>query len=209
MSTARTVVSCVASLTRYRTGPISLVLPDIGTHPLLALDTPLPPPPEPNGPLIESLCATFVRDILPFFDFLSPIRLNQLMQRHRDLPASLTDDQLALLYAIYAMGYLRQVTYATSADHERAPVAGEALLPMDPSVQRLDVTYFRHAVELVRLPSTVTALQSLIILQLYCMAAASLTTTRQLVGKLCYCVQELGLLHPVSTSVRIDPRRRS
>lgn len=185
-----------------RAGPISLVLPDVGTHPLLSLDTPLPPPPDPSGDLNESLCTTFTRDILPFFDFLSPARLNQLVRRHRELPASLTDDQLAFLYAIYAMGYLRQVTYATSADPERVPVAGEALLPMDPSVQRLDVTYFRHAIELVKLPSTVTALQALIILQLYCMAAASLATTRQVVGKLCYCVQELGLLHPVSESAR-------
>ncbi|KAG0654111.1 hypothetical protein C6P46_001964 [Rhodotorula mucilaginosa] len=180
--------------------PISLVLPDLGTHPLLSLETPLPPPPDPNGDLTDSLCTTFTRDILPFFDFLSPARLNQLVRRHRELPASLTDDQLAFLYAIYAMGYLRQVTYATSADSERVPVAGEALLPMDPSVQRLDVTYFRHAIELVRLPSTVTALQALIILQLYCMAAASLTTTRQVVGKLCYCVQELGLLHPATAA---------
>ncbi|GAA5993624.1 hypothetical protein JCM10908_000647 [Rhodotorula pacifica] len=180
--------------------PISLALPDIGTHPLLALETPLPPPPDPHADLSESLCATFVRDILPFFDFLSLTRLNQLVRRHRDLPGSLSDDQLALLYAVYAMGYLRQVTYATSADSERVPVAGEALLPIDPSVRRLDVTYFRHAVELVKLPSTVTALQSLIVLQLYCMAAASLATTRQLVGKLCYCVQELGLLQPATAS---------
>lgn len=120
--------------------------------------------------------------------------MTQLVKRQRDLPGSLTDDQLALLYAIYAMGYLRQVTYASAADSDQVLVAGEALLPMDPSVHRLDATYFRHAVDLVKIPTTVTALQALIVLQLYCMAAASMHTTRQIVGKLCFCVDELGLL---------------
>lgn len=126
--------------------------------------------------------------------------MTQLVKRHRELPKTLTDDQLALLYAIYAMGYLRQITYACAAGSDRILVAGEALLPLDPAVERLDAAYFRHAVELVKTPTTVTALQTHIVLQLYCMACASMRTTRQIVGKLCYCVNELGLLHSVSST---------
>lgn len=126
--------------------------------------------------------------------------MTRLVKRHRELPKTLTDDQLALLYAIYAMGYLRQITYACAAGSDRILVAGEALLPLDPAVERLDAAYFRHAVELVKTPTTVTALQTHIVLQLYCMACASMRTTRQIVGKLCYCVNELGLLHSVSST---------
>ncbi|GAA6055336.1 hypothetical protein JCM3770_005293 [Rhodotorula araucariae] len=161
-----------------RTGTaISLSLPDVDTQPGIALDSPLPPLPSVPDADLDALCDTFVREVLVFFTFLSPARLHQLVQRQRDLPETLTPDQLALLYAVYAMGYLRHVT-------ERQAGAAAA---------RADVAWFRHAFNLVGEVASLTSLQALHILQLYTLAAASVHTSRQVLGKICWGVQELGL----------------
>ncbi|BGP40567.1 hypothetical protein JCM10449v2_004529 [Rhodotorula kratochvilovae] len=178
-----------------RTGtPISLALPDVDTQPALALDTPLPTLPTFPDADLDALCDTFVREVLVFFTFLSPARLHQLVQRQRDLPETLTADQLALLYAVYAMGYLRRITAA------QATVTNTS----DAGVARADVAWFRHAFQLVGDVASVTALQTLHILQLYTLAAASVHTSRQVLSKICWGVQELGL-HKQATANAYPP----
>ncbi|BGO91880.1 hypothetical protein NBRC10512v2_004146 [Rhodotorula toruloides] len=176
---------------RYReaTGTsISLALPDVETHPALSLDSPMPAFLPLTNDEIDSLCDTFFRDILIFFGFLSPTRLNELIRRHRTLPATLTPDQLALLYAIFALGFFRQATYA---QQPAAPKDGP--VPFAPGANRLDIVFYRHGMALLEVPTTLTALQALVVLQLYAMSSTTVSATRHLISKMVYCAGELGL----------------
>ncbi|GAA6051252.1 hypothetical protein JCM3770_005897 [Rhodotorula araucariae] len=189
----RGVEADLERLYRERTGTrISLALPDVDTHPSLALTTPLPSLPSVSNVEAEALCDVFVRDVLPFFSFLSPSRLRQLVQRHREMPSTLTADQLALLYTVYSLGYLRRAIFGQGID-----VGPVVIAPTD---ARADVAFFRHALELAQDASSITALQALLLLQLYSMVSASVSTTRHLISKICYAVQELGLLEQNTAS---------
>lgn len=179
--------------------PISLALPDVDTHPALSLDSPVPPLPSLTNDEIDSLCDTFFRDILIFFGFLSPARLNELIRRQRTLPGTLTPDQLALLYAIFALGFFRQATYAQPpAAPEDGPV------PFAPGANRLDVSFYRNAMALLEVPTTLTALQALVVLQLYAMSSSTVAATRHLISKMVYCANELGL-HSKTTAAAYPP----
>ncbi|GEM10031.1 C6 transcription factor [Rhodotorula toruloides] len=178
---------------------ISLALPDVETHPALSLDSPMPPLPTLTNDEIDSLCDTFFRDILIFFGFLSPTRLNELIRRHRTLPGTLTPDQLALLYAIFALGFFRQATYAQQpAAPEDGPV------PFAPGANRLDIVYYRQGMALLEVPTTLTALQALVVLQLYAMSSTTVSATRHLISKMVYCAGELGL-YSTATSAAYPP----
>lgn len=170
------------------TASISLALPDVETHPALSLDSPMPAFLPLTNDEIDSLCDTFFRDILIFFGFLSPTRLNELIRRHRTLPATLTPDQLALLYAIFALGFFRQATYA---QQPAAPKDGP--VPFAPGANRLDIVFYRHGMALLEVPTTLTALQALVVLQLYAMSSTTVSATRHLISKMVYCAGELGL----------------
>lgn len=179
---------------------ISLALPDVDTHPALALDTPLPLLPTVSDPVLAALCETFVHEVLGMFSSMSADRIYKLEQRRRDLPSTVTTEQRALLYAIYAMGYLRQASTLRATD-DTLPV------PIDPSLARIDVAYFRHALDLVQVPASPTALEALNVLLLFALSTASIRTTRQVMSKLCYGVQELGLHKQVRLAVALEARR--
>ncbi|BGP32572.1 hypothetical protein JCM10296v2_004353 [Rhodotorula toruloides] len=167
---------------RYREAlgtSISLALPDVETHPALSLDSPMPALPSLTNDEVDSLRDTFFGDILIFFGFLSPTSLNELIRRHRTLPATLTPDQLALLYAIFALGFFRQATYAQQpAAPEDGPV------PFAPGANRIDI--------------------ALVVLQLYAMSSTTVNATRHLISKMVYCAGELGL-HSVGTASAYPP----
>ncbi|TNY23536.1 hypothetical protein DMC30DRAFT_9681 [Rhodotorula diobovata] len=183
----RTIEASLERQYEERTGTsISLTLPDADTHPALAPDAPLPLLPTVADSILDALCQTFVREVLVFFPFLSSTRIHQLEQRRRDMPDTLTPEQRALLYSVFAMGYLRQASSVFATD-KALPV------PIDPTLARLDVAYFRHAVELVQLPASPTALEALNILMLYALSTASVETTRSVLSKLCWGIHELGL----------------
>lgn len=188
----RTIEASLERQYEERTGTsISLTLPDADTHPALAPDAPLPLLPTVADSILDALCQTFVREVLVFFPFLSSTRIHQLEQRRRDMPDTLTPEQRALLYSVFAMGYLRQASSVFATD-KALPV------PIDPTLARLDVAYFRHAVELVQLPASPTALEALNILMLYALSTASVETTRSVLSKLCWGIHELGLHKQVS-----------
>ncbi|GAA5843518.1 hypothetical protein JCM9279_000778 [Rhodotorula babjevae] len=183
----RTIEACLERQYEERTGTsISLVLPDIDTHPALALDTPLPLLPTVSDPVLAALCQTFMREVLGMFSSLSADRIYKLEQRRRDMPSTVTPEQRALLYAIYAMGYLRTAS-TLRATSDTLPV------PIDPTLARIDVAFFRHALDLVQVPASPTALEALNVLLLFALSTASIRTTRQIMSKLCFGMQELGL----------------
>lgn len=163
---------------------MSLRLPDLDTHHSLSSDTPLPPLPFVSHAETNTFIDAFKTQVHVVFSFVSPERISQLAKRYQELPGSLGDDQLALLYAVFAMGSYRLQTYV-----------GQRL---DPSAPRPDVAYFRHALEKLGTAATVTALNALICLTLYAMSTSSVASSRSLIGKMVYVAQELGLHRKVS-----------
>lgn len=105
------------------------------THPLLDTDTALPPLPAIT-PTASLAIEAFVIHCLPTCSFLTPSRINHLFERYVASPTSLGPDQLALIYACLACGYVRLQYFG---GHERNATA----VPQD---QREDVPWYRHAV---------------------------------------------------------------
>lgn len=161
------------------------------THPSLDASGALPPLPHISPDQTSSFLTIFTREVLDFFSFLSQSHLLQLVQRHHDLPASLGDDQIALLFAVYALGAFRLESFSRVQ-------GAEGPTTIDPSSPRIDIAFYRHSLKLLEGATTVTALQALVVLQLYAMSTCSVAATRSLVGKIVYVVQELGLHRKVS-----------
>lgn len=115
--------------------PIDLSMAQGYTHPLLDTDTPLPP-----LPAITSTAAlaiqSFVIHCLPTCSFLTPARIHHLFERYTTSPTSLGPDQLALIYACLACGYVR-LQYFGGHERNATPV---------PQDQREDIPWYRHAV---------------------------------------------------------------
>ncbi|ORY54991.1 hypothetical protein BCR35DRAFT_316054 [Leucosporidium creatinivorum] len=193
----RAVEEDLESLYESRTGAaISLRLPDLDTHPSLRTDSPLPPLPSLSWSDTLSLLDIFAHEVHIIFGFISQDRLAHLAKRHQELPGSLSDDQLALLFAVFAMASYRQEIFSRNA---HSPPSVDPQAP-----PRADVAFYRHAVEKLGSATTVTALHALIALQLYAMSACSVAATRSIIGKMAYLVQELGL-HRKSTASAYPP----
>jgi hypothetical protein len=105
------------------------------THPLLDTDTPLPPLPAITSTASLAI-QSFVIHCLPTCSFLTPARIHHLFERYTTSPTSLGSDQLALIYACLACGYVR-LQYFGSHERNATPV---------PQDQREDVPWYRHAV---------------------------------------------------------------
>ncbi len=121
----------------YPTGSsIDLQLPEEETSALLSLDSPFPPIPGLQNGLttLDSFCES----ILPFFNFLSASRVRDLFGRYFTVPGSMSDDQVALLYACMALGQLRLLSFRWDA-------GGESHVPF--SEARDDVAWYRHSLD--------------------------------------------------------------
>jgi len=105
------------------------------THPLLDTDTQLPPLPSIT-PTSSLALQAFIVHCLPTCSFLTPSRINHLYERYVASPISLEPDQLALIYACLACGYVR-LQYFGGHERNATPV---------PQDQREDVPWYRHAV---------------------------------------------------------------
>jgi hypothetical protein len=114
---------------------IDLTIAQGHTHPLLDTDTPLPPLPDIT-PRASLAIQAFVIHCLPTCSFLTPARINHLFERYVASPTSLGPDQLALIYACLACGYVRLEYFG---GHERNATSV-------PQEQREDVPWYRHAV---------------------------------------------------------------
>jgi hypothetical protein len=114
---------------------IDLTVAQGHTHPLLDTDTPLPPLPEIT-PRASLAIQAFVIHCLPTCSFLTPARINHLFERYVASPTSLGPDQLALIYACLACGFVRLEYFG---GHERNATSV-------PQEQREDVPWYRHAV---------------------------------------------------------------
>jgi hypothetical protein len=114
---------------------IDLTVSQGHTHPLLDTDTPLPPLPDLTARASLAIQA-FVIHCLPTCSFLTPSRINHLFERYVASPTSLGPDQLALIYACLACGYVRLQYFG---GHDRNATS----VPQD---QREDVPWYRHAV---------------------------------------------------------------
>lgn len=80
-------------------------------------------------------------------------------------------------------------------------------MTIDPESPRPDIAYYRHSLRLLEGATTVTALQALVVLQLYAMSTCSVAATRRLIGKIVFLVQELGLHRKVG--LRTSSRSRA
>ena len=114
---------------------IDLTVAQGHTHPLLDTDTPLPALPQITATASLAIQA-FVIHCLPTCSFLTPSRINHLFERYVASPTSLSPDQLALIYACLACGYVRLQYFG---GHDRNATS----VPQD---QREDVPWYRHAV---------------------------------------------------------------
>jgi hypothetical protein len=131
----KTGESLICALTELVGVSIDLTVSQGHTHPLLDTDTPLPPLPNLTARASLAIQA-FVIHCLPTCSFLTPSRINHLFERYVASPTSLGPDQLALIYACLACGYVR-LQYFGGHDRNATPV---------PQDQREDVPWYRHAV---------------------------------------------------------------
>lgn len=149
---------------------IDLRPPPLDVHPLLNPDAPLPPLPSITREEGAALLQIFLDEVHVAFGYLSADRLRQLDVRYQDNPASLGEDQLALLFAVYALGSYRTLC-RTQYNGGPPPIDGDSPRP--------DIAFHRNSAALAERATTVTALLALVTLQFH-----SVTGTRSLIGKM-------------------------
>lgn len=114
---------------------IDLSLAEEHTHPHLDLDTPLPPPPKLTNTASAAIEA-FIMHTLPSCSFLTPARIRHLFDRWSQSASSLSPDQLALIYACLACGYVRIIYFGGNM---------RCAVHVSPDL-RTDIPWYRHAV---------------------------------------------------------------
>ncbi|RSH82936.1 hypothetical protein EHS25_005645 [Saitozyma podzolica] len=127
--------------------------------PNVSSSEPLPPLPAPDQVAEARVLDVFISS--NFLEYLSPSRIRDLHHRYRSFPASLIEDQLALLFACLCVG--------TSLD-----------LRANPGDESRAVAWYRHTVDSLQRwgGSSCTALQAMHILQHFLVLFGSMSTTR-------------------------------
>lgn len=110
--------------------------PDEGhTHPLLDLNTPVPPLPGITANDTTAI-EVFITYCLPMCSVLTPSRVRDLFGRYTTAKSTLSPDQTALVYMFLACGHVRTHYFGHFGRSARRV----------PENERQDVAWYRHAV---------------------------------------------------------------